>query len=53
MENGWLLIKTTDKYASDKDITLKDKSVVSKKNLEQVAATSTKVWHSNRDASGK
>ena len=28
MENGWLLIKTTDKYASDKDITLKDKSVV-------------------------
>ncbi|HSB92826.1 MAG TPA: non-homologous end-joining DNA ligase [Flavitalea sp.] len=53
MENGWLLIKTSDKYASDDDITLKDKSVVSKKNLEQVAATSTKEWQSNRDASGK
>jgi len=53
MENGWLLIKTNDKYASEEDISLKDKSVVSKKNLDQVASTSTNEWHSNRDASGK
>lgn len=53
MENGWLLIKTNDKYATDKDISEKDKSVVSGKNLDQVAASSTHEWHSNRDASGK
>src|SRR5688500_5501733 len=28
-ENAWLLIKKTDRYASEEDITLKDKSVVS------------------------
>ena len=43
-ENGWLLIKHKDKYASTKDITAKDKSVVSNKNLDQIAATTTNVY---------
>jgi bifunctional non-homologous end joining protein LigD len=34
--NAWLLMKIKDKYASDEDITLKDRSVVSKKTLEQI-----------------
>ncbi|MEO6133291.1 MAG: DNA polymerase ligase N-terminal domain-containing protein [Saprospiraceae bacterium] len=36
-ENSWLLIKHNDKYASENDITLKDKSVSSGKTLEQIA----------------
>ena len=43
-ENGWLLIKHKDKYASVKDITAKDKSVVSNKNLEQIAATTNNIY---------
>ncbi len=35
-ENSWLLIKHKDKYASESDITLKNKSVVSGKTLEQI-----------------
>lgn len=35
-ENAWLLIKHNDKYASADDITEMDKSVVSKKTIEQV-----------------
>jgi bifunctional non-homologous end joining protein LigD len=47
-ENSWLLIKHNDKYASKDDITEKEKSVLSKKTLAQVEATSTKIWKSNR-----
>ncbi len=43
-ENGWLLMKLEDRHASDKDITLKDKSVISGKNLEQVAMTSKNIY---------
>lgn len=35
-DNAWLLIKHKDRYASEADITCKDKSVVSRKTLEQV-----------------
>jgi bifunctional non-homologous end joining protein LigD len=35
-ENAWLLIKHKDKYASEADVTTKDKSVVSRKMLEQI-----------------
>ena len=35
-ENSWLLIKHKDKYASDKEILKKDKSVVSMKTLKQL-----------------
>ncbi|MEJ5961036.1 DNA ligase D [Pedobacter immunditicola] len=43
-ENGWLLIKHKDEYASAKDITKKDKSVLSGKTIEMVEKTSEKVW---------
>jgi bifunctional non-homologous end joining protein LigD len=52
-ENTWLLIKHRDEYASDEDITLKDKSVVSGKTLEQVAASyASAEWISNPSAEG-
>ncbi|QQD12743.1 DNA ligase D [Sphingobacterium sp. UDSM-2020] len=35
-ENSWLLMKLDDQYASTKDITLKDKSVISKKSIAQM-----------------
>lgn len=34
-KNAWLLIKTQDKYASEKDILEKDRSVITKKKLEE------------------
>ena len=52
-ENGWLLMKLEDKYASTADITEKDKSVVSNKTIEKIAATSGNVWHSNKVAAKK
>ncbi|MGZ8510253.1 MAG: DNA polymerase ligase N-terminal domain-containing protein [Chitinophagaceae bacterium] len=42
--NAWLLIKHRDKYAKETDVTKKDKSVVSKKTLEQVAKTTTNIY---------
>ncbi|MBV9961577.1 MAG: 3'-phosphoesterase [Parafilimonas sp.] len=48
-ENSWLLIKHNDKYASDDDVTEKDKSVVSKKTIAQVEKTSDRIWKSNRE----
>ncbi len=48
-ENAWLLIKHRDEYASSADITAKDKSVVSKKTIEQMAKDKkAPVWTSNR-----
>lgn len=41
-ENAWLLIKHKDKYASEADVTTKDKSVVSKKTLEQLEKAAEK-----------
>src|ERR1700744_5297334 len=35
-KNSWLFIKHNDRYASEEDITKKDKSVISKKTLEQI-----------------
>lgn len=43
-ENGWLLIKHKDEFASTKDITKQDKSVLSDKSIEQMAESSDKVW---------
>ncbi|KGO85929.1 DNA ligase [Flavobacterium rivuli WB 3.3-2 = DSM 21788] len=43
-DNGWLLMKLDDKYATTDDVTKKDKSVISNKTLEQVAATSTTIY---------
>ncbi len=47
-ENSWLLIKHNDTYASQEDVTEKDKSVISKKTIAQVEKTSNKIWKSNR-----
>jgi bifunctional non-homologous end joining protein LigD len=47
-DNAWLLIKHRDDYATTDDITLKDKSVVSKKTIEQMAKDKkANVWVSN------
>jgi len=43
-ENGWLLIKHNDEFASLNDITKKDKSVLSGKTIEAMEKTSEKVW---------
>jgi bifunctional non-homologous end joining protein LigD len=43
-DNAWLLIKHNDKYASIDDITKKDKSILSKKTIEQVAKTSKVIY---------
>ncbi len=47
-ENGWLLFKVKDQYASAADITLKDKSVISKKTLAQVEKTTSNFYGSKR-----
>ncbi len=52
MENGWLLIKIKDGYASEKDITKEDKSIQSGMTLEQVAKNSDRKWISNKKSSG-
>jgi len=53
-ENAWLLIKKNDRYSTEEDVTKKDKSVVSKKTIEQMAGSKTaKEWSSNRHAKGK
>ena len=43
-ENGWLLIKHKDDFASTADITKKDKSILSGKTIEVMEKTSEKVW---------
>jgi bifunctional non-homologous end joining protein LigD len=53
-ENAWLLMKKTDEASSAEDITLKDKSVVSGRTLEEVAGNKrSRKWISNRSADGK
>lgn len=41
-ENSWLLMKLDDKYASSDDVLEKDKSVVSKKTIEQLQRSAEK-----------
>jgi bifunctional non-homologous end joining protein LigD len=51
-DNAWLLIKHRDRYASETDISKKDKSVVSGKTIEQLRDDEHAVeWQSNRKAS--
>ncbi|HXD77791.1 MAG TPA: DNA ligase D [Puia sp.] len=53
-ENSWLLIKHRDRYASESPVTERDKSVVSKKTLEQIAGNPRSAqWSSNRKAAVK
>ncbi|HEX8376471.1 MAG TPA: DNA ligase D [Pedobacter sp.] len=48
-ENGWLLIKHKDDYASADDITKLDKSVVSGKTIDTMATSSDKVWQNGHE----
>lgn len=43
-ENSWLLIKHDDRYASTEDITEKDKSVISKKTIEQMEKSPDNIY---------
>lgn len=43
-DNGWLLMKLEDKYANEKDITLKDKSVISGKTIPQMEKSPDQVY---------
>ena len=53
-ENAWLLIKKSDEYAGKSDITKKDKSVISQKTIDEIAADkSARVWKSNRGSNGQ
>ena len=50
-ENGWLLIKHNDQFASTDDVTKEDKSVLSGKTIETMEKTSEKVWqHGHEEA---
>jgi len=46
-DNGWLLFKLEDKYANKKDITLKDKSVISGKSIAQMEKSPDKIYGKN------
>ncbi|MFC3199985.1 DNA ligase D [Parapedobacter deserti] len=48
-ENGWLLIKHNDEYASKTDITKKAKSVLSDKTIAQIEKSGNKVWRNGRE----
>ena len=51
-ENAWLLIKHRDEHSSENDITVEDKSVVSGKTIEQMAADKkSRQWISNSPSS--
>jgi len=52
-ENAWLLIKHNDDFASKKDITKEDKSVLSGKTIEAMEKTSDKIWHSGHEETVK
>lgn len=46
-ENAWLLIKAQDEYASKQDVLKKDRSVLSKRSMQEIAQQATKkneIW---------
>ena len=43
-ENAWLLIKHKDEFATKRDVTKQDKSVLSGKTIETMERTADKVW---------
>ena len=48
-ENGWLMIKHKDQFATSADITKKDKSVLSGKTIKTMKRTSEKVWQNGHE----
>jgi DNA ligase D-like protein (predicted polymerase)/DNA ligase D-like protein (predicted 3'-phosphoesterase) len=52
-DNSWLLIKHRDKYATNEPVIEKDKSVVSRKTLDQIAKSPKSAqWESNKKTAG-
>ncbi len=47
-DNGWLLIKAGDAFASHQDVTLWDRSVLTGRSLNEIAAGGGPEWHSQR-----
>jgi len=43
-DNAWLLMKMKDEYASKDDISLKDKSVISNKTIEEITKNAPKIY---------
>ncbi|SEB18489.1 DNA ligase D [Pedobacter hartonius] len=52
-DNAWLMIKHNDEYASTKDVTKQDESVLSGKTIEDVGKGSDKVWKNGHEESVK
>jgi len=48
-DNAWLMIKHNDEYASTKDVTKQDESVLSGKTIEAVEKGSEKVWKNGHE----
>ncbi|MGN7885923.1 DNA ligase D [Dyadobacter endophyticus] len=48
-ENAWLLIKHRDKFASEDDITQKDRSAVTRRTLQGIEKDGDAVWESNHE----
>jgi len=48
-ENAWLLLKHNDEYASKKDVTKEDKSVLSGKTIAEMEKSSDKVWSAGHE----
>ena len=43
----WLIFKSRDPYATDEDVTLKDRSVTTGRSMEEIAGAPDRIWHSN------
>jgi bifunctional non-homologous end joining protein LigD len=52
-DNAWLLMKMDDRHATEKDISLKDKSVVSGRTLDGIASDGDRTWESHKPAKSK
>ena len=48
-ENGWLLIKHKDEFASIKDVTKLEKSILSGKTIAEMEKSSEKVWTDGKE----
>jgi len=49
-DKAWFLIKKRDHGAGDADVTAQDRSVLSGRSMDEIAAAGTRVWHSDRPA---
>ncbi|MGA9648696.1 DNA ligase D [Pedobacter sp.] len=48
-DNAWLLIKHDDEFATKKDVTKQDKSILSGKTIEVMEKSGDKVWKSGKE----